>query len=154
MAEDNGCVDDSGVEGVTGRSVCSIIVGRDNGDDVDKSGELERGSNEEPTFDGQGDGCKPLGLGGSVGRRLARNHILSLTEATRPILLLSKSTGVEGQDKAPGMMQLDESSTGRINFGKVRNLPELSAKKLHSWRRQKQRTKRRGFHREGTWSTI
>jgi hypothetical protein len=66
-AEDNGCVDDSGVEGVTRRSICSIIVFRDNGDDMDKSSELERGSNEEPTFDGQGDGCKPLGLGRSVG---------------------------------------------------------------------------------------
>ncbi len=142
-----------GWDELTRVTFCSIIVGRRVSEETDESGELGVGSEEELSS-GRLVGCRwGLVLGESVGCWLARNLVFSLTEATLPINLLSKSTGVEVQDMVPGIIQSDESSTGRINFGKVRKLPELLAKKLHPCRRRRQRTKRRRLRSKRTWST-
>jgi hypothetical protein len=84
-----------------------------------------------------------------IGRRLCLKRVLSLTAVAEPVFLLSKSTLKCGHE-CPGMVQSDESSTGRIKVGKVRKLPELSATKLQPANRRKHRTDKRGLRSFGT----
>jgi hypothetical protein len=94
-------------------------------------------------------GCLCSVVDGRIGQRLCLKRVLSITAVADPVFLLSKSTSKCGHE-CPGMVQSDESSTGRIKLGKVRKLPELSAMKLQPANRLKHQTDKRGLRSFGT----